>query len=360
VPVPAIRKNGKDQNYMMNAREEQLGPMIDAGKAPIESLRTEIGRDTAKAAAWLQAGELVGMPTETVYGLAANACMESAVRRVFAVKNRPLHNPLIVHTDEVEKIRPFVTEIPDAALALLRHFAPGPLTVLLPASRRLPSVVNNGKRELAFRIPAHPLALGLLGLLDFPLVAPSANVFTSISPTEPRHVLKNFDGRIPYILDGGASQVGIESTVVGFDPEGAPLIYREGAITAEQIALVTGTVRYNGHKEAQLSPGMHLHHYAPKTPLLLTPAFRPLPQYATERTGILCFSGTYPEVPLRNQFVLSAEGNLEEAARNLYRGLHYLDELGLDVLVAETCPPVGLGKAINDRLGRAAYIFNKV
>lgn len=315
---------------------------------------TEIGTSVEQAVGFLQQDELVAIPTETVYGLAANAFSEKAIHKVFAVKQRPASNPLIVHVESISAIRQLVTHFPETAKALLERFSPGPLTVLLKKNLRLPDAVSGGRPEVAFRIPAHSITLALLRSTGFPLVAPSANLYTTISPTEPSHVLKNLQGKIPYILDGGKCTVGIESTVVGFDEVDGPVIYRQGAITPEQIKEVAGSVKFNTSEKSVLSPGQARLHYSPATPLYLVDRFEPLPGYQTERTGILCFDHFYPGVPREHQFVLSAKSDLEEAARNVYRGLHYLDDLKLDVLVAERCPPVGLGHAINDRLTRAA------
>jgi L-threonylcarbamoyladenylate synthase len=322
----------------------------------MEQFETVIGTDIDKAIYHLERNELVGIPTETVYGLAGNAFSEKAVAKIFAAKQRPSNNPLIVHVDRIAEVKQLVREVPDAAEALLEHFSPGPLTLVLKRNSLISGLVTANRAEVAIRIPAHPITLALLRKIDFPLAAPSANLFSAISPTHPRHVLKNFNGRIPYILDGGSCDVGIESTVVGFDNEGTPVIYRQGAITAEEIALVAGKVQVKtGNSKA--SPGMSPYHYAPKTPLQLVDRFSPLLNFDNRRIGLLCFNRYYRDVPLANQFVLSATGNLQEAAKNLYRGLHYLDNLKLDILVAESCPAVGLGKAINDRLQRAGNAF---
>ena len=320
----------------------------------MKPFETKIGTSIAEAVHYLKQDQLVGMPTETVYGLAANAFSETAIQKVFDVKRRPAFNPLIVHVENGEAISALVQHFPDVANVLLQKFAPGPLTVLLKKNERLPDLVSGGRPHVAFRIPAHPMALALLRSTGFPLVAPSANLYTTISPTQPLHVLKNLDGAIPYILDGGPCEVGIESTVVGFDDEETPVIYRQGAVTADQIAEVAGRVRMNTEESAMVSPGQARLHYSPKTPLLLADRFSLPPGYRSERTGVLCFNHFYPEVPLANQFILSEKSDLEEAARNVYAGLHYLDDLKLDILVAEKCPQEGLGKAINDRLARAA------
>jgi L-threonylcarbamoyladenylate synthase len=318
---------------------------------------TITGKNIDEAIKHLEQNEVVGIPTETVYGLGANAFSEKAIQKVFAVKKRPYSNPLIVHVDRIAEVKQLVRDVPDTAEALLESFSPGPLTLLLKKNSLISNLVTAGRFEVAIRIPSHPLTLELLRRVDFPLVAPSANLFTTISPTHPTHVVKNFFGKIPYVLDGGACPVGIESTVVGFEKDGTPVIYRQGAISAEEVKLVTGKVRMKNSSGTGISPGTHLHHYAPYTPLFLVDKFYPLKNYSLSRTGVLCFNRFYKDLPLVNQFVLSATGKLEEAARNLYKGLHYLDEQKLDVIVAEVCPDIGIGKAINDRLRRAAHIF---
>lgn len=322
----------------------------------MEQFKTIIGTDIDEAIYHLERNELVGVPTETVYGLAGNAFSEKAIEKVFATKQRPSNNPLIVHVDRIAEVKQLVREVPDAAEALLEHFSPGPLTLVLKRNALISSLITANRAEVAIRIPAHPATLNLLRKIDFPLVAPSANLFSTISPTHPNHVMKNFNGKIPYILDGGSCDVGIESTVVGFDKEGTPVIYRQGAITAEEIGLVAGKVQIKCGN-SNISPGRSPYHYSPRTPLQVVDRFSPLLNFDNRRIGLLCFNRYYRDVPLFNQFVLSPSANLQEAAKNLYRGLHYLDDLKLDILIAENCPPVGLGKTINDRLQRASNAF---
>jgi L-threonylcarbamoyladenylate synthase len=322
-------------------------------KMAMKEFDTIIGSDAAEAAHWLQQDELVAIPTETVYGLAANAFSPAAIRKVFAVKKRPASNPLIVHTHSVEQIEAWVQHFPETAKKLLQHFSPGPLTVLLPQLPILPSEVNGGRSTVAFRIPAHPLTLSLLQQLSFPLVAPSANLFGTISPTAPAHVLKNFKGVIPYILDGGPCTVGIESTVVGFDEDGRPVIYRQGAITADQIEAVAGSVMLKENAADKPAPGMLPYHYSPQTPLLIARTLPALIHVA--RIGYIRFKNYDPALPAEHQILLSPDGSLEEAARNLYKALHYFDEQSLDLIIAEPLPDEGLGGALNERLQKAAY-----
>lgn len=319
---------------------------------------TTISSDVGKAALFLESGELVAIPTETVYGLAANACDAAAVAKVFTAKKRPSANPLIVHVDCIEKIALYAAGIPPAAERLLHAFSPGPLTVLLPGNGTLPSIINNGQPLVAFRIPAHPVTLQLLRQLPFPVVAPSANLFTSISPTTTSHVMKYFRGQIPFILEGGACSIGVESTVVGFDEDGNPVVYRTGAITAAEIAAVTGREVIVNQGPSGSSPGTTPHHYSPVTPFYLVSSVHQLPaEVDVLKTGLLCFREKNSRFPANHQFVLSVEGNLHEAAKNLYKGLHYLDEKHLSFLVAEKLPNIGLGITVNDRLQRATHSY---
>jgi L-threonylcarbamoyladenylate synthase len=321
----------------------------------MKKYETRIGNDIDTAADFLEKETLVAIPTETVYGLAANAFSEKAIRQLYTVKNRPLSNPLIVHVDRISEVKALVREMPEAAELLLEHFTPGPLTVLLPKNSLVPPIVNAGRPELAIRIPSHPIALELLRRLDFPLAAPSANRFGTISPTQPEHVLKNFDGQIPYILDGGACTVGIESTVVGFDRNGRPMIYRPGAITAAQIEAVAGRVSMTARPSGTPSPGLLPFHYAPSTPLLLVENIdEALRLHEGKRVGVLSFTRSLPQVPQQYQFRLSEDGTLSAAARNLYKALHWLDEAGTELILAERLPDQGLGTVLNERLQKAA------
>jgi L-threonylcarbamoyladenylate synthase len=312
-------------------------------------ITTSIGTDINEAARLLKAGEVVAIPTETVYGLAGNAFNEQAINKIFQVKNRPLHNPLIVHVRSRKDIPALVEEFPAVAEELLIRFSPGPLTILLPIGRSLPSVVNGGRTHVALRIPNHPVTLSLLELLPFPLVAPSANLYTRISPTTPAHVLEQLGGKIHYILDGGHCTEGIESTVVGFDKERI-IIYRPGSVTLEDLQATGREVVYNsGVAEG---PGMDKLHYAPTTKLILTNDINEWRSRAGE--GIAFISFTQPAFNSPNLFVLSASGSIREAALNLYDSLHAADKLPVNLIVAELVPGEGIGKAINDRLRRAA------
>jgi L-threonylcarbamoyladenylate synthase len=325
-------------------------------------MNTLLGSDSAHAAALLRNGELVAIPTETVYGLAGHGLREDSLHRIFAVKGRPLTNPLILHFASVEQLPGYVRfdQVPAAAHQLLAAFSPGPLTLLLPREPAVvPDLVTAGLPDVAVRIPAHPLVQDLLRQLDFPLAAPSANPFGYISPTRPEHVLRQLGGHIPYVLDGGPCQAGIESTVVGFGPAGEPVVYRPGAISLEMLQAVVPTTRLRTAPEkAQpaASPGLLPYHYSPHTPLqLFGPGQAALPGFDPATTGALTLRELLPGLPAAQQVVLSpGRGDLAEAARGLYAALHHLDALGLQQLLAERLPDAGLGTALNERLEKAA------
>jgi L-threonylcarbamoyladenylate synthase len=313
-----------------------------------------IGTDTGEAKRWLETGQVIGIPTETVYGLAGNALSPAAVARIFEVKNRPTFDPLIVHSSCVDKITQFVTEMPPAARRLADAFWPGPLTLLLKKADRVPDLVTSGLDTVAVRIPNHPLTRRLLDELDFPLAAPSANPFGYVSPTQAGHVQAQLGDKIPYILDGGPCQVGIESTIVGF--EGPELVvYRLGGIPVEAIETIMGPVRVMAHSSSNpKAPGMLNSHYAPLKPVFTAGLDNLVARHGAASVGVLSFKHTYPHVPPENQFVLSEAGSTTEAAQRLFAGLRYLDGLPVAAIYAELLPERELGRAINDRIRRAA------
>ncbi|MCS6935723.1 MAG: L-threonylcarbamoyladenylate synthase [Chitinophagales bacterium] len=313
--------------------------------------QTEIDTSTDKAAVWLRRGEVIGIPTETVYGLAGNALNEDAVLKIFKVKNRPHFDPLIVHVHHREAISRYVETIPDAAAALLEKFSPGPLTVLLPKKPVIPYVVTSGLDTVAIRVPNHPLTLELLRKIDFPLAAPSANPFGYISPTTSYHVYDQLHGRIPYILDGGATDIGIESTIVGFQNDRVT-VYRLGGLSVEDIEKVTGSVTLDLQRSSDpRAPGMLQHHYAPRKPL----HFINSPDEAPDtNAGYIVFQHALPHIPAHRQIILSPAGDLTEAAKKLFSAMRQLDKSDVPVIYAVRFPDVGLGRAINDRLMRAS------
>ncbi len=315
--------------------------------------------DVSSAKKALRAGKLVAIPTETVYGLAANALDEEAVLNIFRVKNRPAFDPLIVHVAHWEQARHWTQGEEPAVLALAERLAaacwPGPLTLLLKKSPEIPDLVTSGLPRVALRVPKHPLTLELLRQLDFPLAAPSANPFGYISPTRPEHVQKQLGDRIAGILNGGACSVGVESTILGFEEE-KPVIYRKGGLSVEAIEELVGEVEVRAQSSsAPASPGMLKSHYAPRTPLVTGDVKLLLKKYGEQKVGVLAFRQMLPVVPPERQRLLSPEGDLAKAAQNLFAAMHELDALGLDVILAELLPEKGLGRAVNDRLRRASF-----
>lgn len=315
-----------------------------------------IGTSIETAAAHLQAGEVVAIPTETVYGLAGNALSEKALATIFEVKNRPQFDPLIVHIAEVSHISRYATDFPEKAQQLAAQFMPGPLTLLLPKRDIIPDLCTSGLPRVALRVPNHPLTLELLKKLSFPLAAPSANPFGYISPTTAQHVADQLGDKIPYILDGGDCNVGLESTIVGFE-EGEAVVYRKGGLAVEAIEAVIGKVRVMQHSSSQpAAPGMLKSHYAPRIPLILGNLDELVAQADPKTTGILSFKKEFLQIPDNQQVVLSLTGDYAEAAQRLFAALRYLDSLPIRVIFAELLPEESLGIAINDRLRRAAAV----
>lgn len=313
-----------------------------------------ISTDLSKAVAILNAEQLVAIPTETVYGLAGNIFSKKAVQLIFETKKRPFFNPLIVHISAVSQLPTIVSYIPEKAKLLADAFWPGPLTLVLPKQSSIPDLITAGKDTVAVRIPNHPMALALLEQLSFPLAAPSANPFGSISPTTAQHVNNYFKNDINMVLDGGTCTRGIESTIIGFEGD-TPILYRLGSTSIEAITAVVGAIQIKNKKEiGPDAPGMLERHYAPKTETILvddvSEAFK---KYTHKRVGVLAFQNALDNELVTFQIVLSKTRNLEEAASKLYDALHQLDKQDLDVIIAERFPDVGLGTSINDRLQRA-------
>lgn len=311
-----------------------------------------IGVDIGEAACHLRGGSLVAIPTETVYGLAANGLDGRAVAGIFAAKNRPRFDPLILHCDSVARARELVEDFPPAAAALADAFWPGPLTLLLEKKALVPEIVTAALPRVALRVPAHPHALSLLSMLDFPLAAPSANPFGYVSPTTAQHVEEQLGDAIPYILDGGRCRVGVESTIVGFE-QGETVVYRLGGVGLEELESVAGPLRLHLNQSSNpAAPGMIRSHYAPRKPLLLGEIPRLLEANRTRRVAVLAFRERYRQG--QPSIALSPRGSLEEAAANLFAALRELDQSQADLIVGEALPEEGLGRAINDRLRRAA------
>ena len=313
----------------------------------------EIGTDITKAKQLLSNGEVVAIPTETVYGLAGNALNEDAILKIYSVKNRPKFDPLIAHVGSLEKVEKLVEEIPRQALQLAGKFWPGPLTILLNKKPTVPDLLTSGLDRVAVRILNHPLTLDLLSKLDFPLAAPSANPFGYVSPTTAEHVQHQLDEKIPYVLDGGKCSVGLESTIVGFE-KGETIIYRLGGTRVEAIEEVLGKVKIKVNMSSNpAAPGMLKSHYSPGRKMIIGDISENLSKLKPEATGIISFSKSY-NVPDQNSAVLSSSEDLEEAAGNIFSALRKMDQLHIEVVLSEFVPNEGLGRAINDRLKRAA------
>lgn len=317
-------------------------------------MQTLIGTDIAEAKKYLEQGLPVGLPTETVYGLGANALNEDAVIQIFSVKDRPYFDPLIVHVHSQQEIEKYTTEIPVKAQQLIAAFMPGPVTVLLNKKYIIPDLVTSGLNTVALRIPKHPLMLDLLQQLAFPLAAPSANPFGYISPTTAQHVYDQLKNKIPYIVDGGAATVGVESTIIGFD-NNEPVLYRLGGLAIEEIENVIGKVQWSVNENSNpKSPGMLQSHYAPKKKLSVQPLETLNAGKQTGNIGVIAFNEFVDVLDKRNQILLSPSGNLNEAAKNLFAAMRKLDNSDVEKIIAVKFPEVGLGRAINDRLRRAS------
>lgn len=314
-----------------------------------------IGNDITLAKRLLDENRLVGIPTETVYGLAGNALNTDAVLEIFKVKQRPSFDPLIVHAANLDQIRSIVKEIPHQVALLAKELWPGPLTVLLKKKAEIPDLVTSGLDTVAVRIPRHPLTLSLLDSLEYPLAAPSANPFGYISPTKAVHVNEQLGNSIDYILDGGDCHIGVESTIISFE-EKIPTILRLGGQPIEHLMQLLGEVKVNEHSSSSpIAPGMLKSHYAPSKKLVLNSQSDLLEQYSAAEIGVLVFGEMHNEIPIINQFVLSDTGSVDEAAKNLFSAMRELDQKpDIRIIVADPIPNIGIGKAINDRLKRAS------
>lgn len=325
---------------------------------------TPIGTDLEQAARILAGGGIVAIPTETVYGLAADAFQPEAVARIFAAKQRPAFDPLIVHIGSRDWLPGVAGRIPPLAQRMMEHFWPGPLTLILDKHRAVADLVTSGLPTVAVRQPAHPLASQLLSQLQRPLAAPSANLFGRTSPTTAEHVAEQLSGRIDYILDGGPCAVGLESTIVRVTDE-TWRILRPGGVTREELqefapqADTEASADSDSDATNQMTPqapGQLLEHYAPQTRLRIVPDWTTrIPQPGTG--ALLLTRSDWPGCDF-SAFAavreLSSSGDLVSAAARFFAALHELDQLGLQEIWAAPFPPQGLGLAINDRLRRAA------
>jgi len=307
------------------------------------------------AAKYIRDGRLVAFPTETVYGLGANALDPQAVMKIFELKERPSFDPLIVHVATVEDVKRLTITQDERLDMLAEKFWPGPLTIILPKNEIVPNIVTSGLQTVGIRIPNHPVALDLIRQSGCPIAAPSANKFGKISPTRAKHVFKQLPG-VDYLLDGGKTQVGIESTIISLNDKGFEIL-RHGIITQEEIEQI---IPYHALVEQDniISPGMLKSHYSPNKPMYLLEGNLP-PTIDKSRAGLLSFFGEntsgYKVVE-----ILSQDKNLRTCAVNLFAAIHRLEEANIDYILAESVPEKGIGIAIMDRLRKAAYKYGSI
>ncbi len=314
-----------------------------------------IGNDIEVSLKLLRKGMVVGIPTETVYGLAGNALDEKAVSEIYAVKQRPDFNPLIVHLSDLESIEKYVASFPPKLQLLASKFMPGPLSLLLLKKDIIPDIVTAGSDRVAIRVPSHPITRQLLNQLDFPLAAPSANPFGYISPTTAQHVEQQLGEKIPYILDGGPCGIGIESTIVGQEQDEI-IIYRKGGLSLEAIEEVVGKIKIKDYSDSNpSSPGMLSSHYAPTKLLKIGMLDELIKTYKDQNFAIISFNRFIENIDADRQFILSMTKDYREAARNLFNIMRLIDQKHFGIILAELLPEEDLGRAINDRLRRAAH-----
>lgn len=306
----------------------------------------------SEAARLLQQGEVVAIPTETVYGLAGNAYEPSALAKIFAAKERPTFDPLIVHIADIAQLSDVAKDIPDAAYALAKAYWPGPMTMILPKKDCIPDLCTSGLPSVAVRFPSHPVAQQIIRESGLPLAAPSANLFKHVSPTTAEHVAAQLADRIAGIVDGGPCSVGVESSIISL--VGEPTVLRPGAITPEMFAEVLGSVKI---KESTSKPGQPMAapgqcdtHYRPQVPLYfgILPAGFQLPKHTVR----IAFGNTEGPVPATVN--LSETGDTMEATAKLYAYMHDLDDPKYDLILVDPIPNTGVGMALNDRLKRAS------
>lgn len=316
-------------------------------------------QDIEKAKCILDNNQNLIIPTETVYGLAGNIYSEEAISNIYKIKGRPLNNPLIVHIGSADAMHLVAKNIPDVAYKLANKFWPGPLTIVLDKKDTISDMITAGKSTVAVRVPNHETTRALLNKLDYPLAAPSANPFGRVSPTSAAHAYRYFGDKVD-ILDGGKCKLGIESTIIGFEGE-TPVIYRLGSLSIEEIEYQLGNIEIkNNDNSNPIAPGMMQKHYAPTTRLLLTDNIQKEVEKNTEkRIGLLMSHTVYNDREKSTIIIINNKSNRLIAAQNLYSDLHQLDNMNLDLIIAEKWDESGLGKSINDRLTRASFDYQE-
>jgi L-threonylcarbamoyladenylate synthase len=307
-------------------------------------------RAIERAVSLLRAGELVAFPTETVYGLGANALDPLAVTKIFEAKRRPHFDPLIVHVGDKEWVARIAAALPDRAQVLIEKFWPGPLTLILEKNPIIPDIVTAGLPTVAVRMPDHPVALNLIRTFGGPIAAPSANPFGYVSTTRASDVADLLGNRVPLILDGGSPAYGIESTIVSVR-DGVIRVHRHGAVSVEELINTVGPVREKESGGILESPGELPYHYAPNTPLRIVGG---PDEIERDDSGFLAFKRPTDTVPSQHVRILSDSGDMREAAANFFSSLLSLDREKVALIYAEHIPERGLGKAMMDRLRKAA------
>lgn len=306
------------------------------------------------AAQLIRDGKVVAFPTETVYGLGANALNAMAVARIFELKERPAFDPLIVHIAEFDQVKQLTAFVDDRVRLLADRFWPGPLTIILPKSDIIPDIVTSGLETVGIRMPANPVARELIRRSGCPIAAPSANKFGQLSPTQARHVAKQLPD-VDYILDGGQAEVGIESTIISLNDKGFDIL-RHGVITREELEQVLPYFSLPDDEKTNIvSPGMLKSHYSPDKPIYIWDAGFSL-TVDRSRVGLLSFKGDdtdgFAQVEL-----LSTDGDLKSCAVNLFAAIHRLEEADVDFILAQPVPEQGIGLAVMDKLRKAAYRY---
>jgi len=329
-------------------------PFIHGRKEKQARISSPSPRVMRKATAIIRSGGIIAFPTETVYGLGADAFNPIAVARIFEAKNRPLFDPLIVHIADLSQLGALASVVDRRAGRLAGRFWPGPLTLVVPKSERVPDIVTAGLDTVAVRMPDHLIALDLIKGSGTPIAAPSANRFGYISPTKAAHVLEQIGDRVDMIIDGGGCSVGVESTIIKIDGDRS-VVLRPGGVPIEEIEAMIGPVETAPETAGDPeSPGRLPSHYSPRIPVFLASGIRDI-DFSRSDTGFLLFRRPEFEVPVERTEILSVDGDLNEAAANLFSSLHHLDKMPIRAIIAEPVPEKGLGIAIMDRLRRAAH-----
>ena len=330
----------------------------------MQTLRLNAGQ-VEEAAAVLRRGGLLGIPTETVYGLGANGLDEGAVGRIFAAKGRPQDNPLILHIPSADRLERYCRDIPAAAYVLAGRFWPGPLTMILRRRPLVPDAVTAGLDTVGMRCPAHPVCRAILAAADLPVAAPSGNTSGRPSPTTAADMLEDMDGKIDAIVDGGPCAVGVESTIIDLT-ERPPRLLRPGGVTLEELEAVLGEVavdpavtRLMGAGEKPRAPGMKYRHYAPKAPVTVVKgapaqAARYIRRHIGDADGVICFNEFVPLFEGHPVEPIGPAGDPAEHARRVFDALRYFDGTDVQRIWAQCPDPVGIGLAVSNRLNKAA------